>query len=392
MRFRIPIGRLLGVRLFVDPGLLIAFALVSVSLAMGVLPLWHPDWSAPLLWGVALGGALLFFGSVLLHEMSHALVAKAYGLPVESITLFLFGGMANIEREPDTPGSELLIAIVGPITSIAIGVGCLVAAGAIATAQGLTNGDAFTMAAKMGPVLTLLAWLGPVNLILGVFNMVPGFPLDGGRVLRAIVWWGTGNLDRATQVASLAGQLFGFTLIGIGVAMALGAYIPFFGTGIVGGLWLVMIGWFLNKAALSARQRQVLTRVLGSVPIARLMRPPVATVDPGTTLDAFVEGYLLRHDQRSFPVVAGGRLVGLVSVDDVRRVRQDEWERSRVGDVMKPVDTLETLSPDADGSVALDALGRPDVDEVPIVDDGRLVGTVRRRDLVRWLEVYGEPA
>lgn len=392
MRFRMPIGRLLGVRLFVDPGLLIIFALVTVSLAMGVLPLWHPSWSGLLVWGVAFAGALLFFTSVLLHEMSHALVAKAYGLPVESITLFLFGGMANIEKEPETPASELLIAVVGPITSLAIGIGCLLGAGAIASAQGLVNGDAATLASKMGPLLTLLAWLGPVNLILGIFNLVPGFPLDGGRVLRAIVWHVTGNLDRATRVASLGGQLFGFTLIMIGVAMGLGAQIPFFGTGLIGGLWLVMIGWFVNKAALTARQRQVLTRVLGAVPIARLMRPPVATVDPGTTLDAFVEGYLLRHDQRTFPVVTGGRLVGLVGVDDVRRVRQDEWERSRVGDVMKPVADLQTLPPDADGSVALDALGRPDVDELPIVEEGRLVGMVRRRDLVRWLEVYGEPA
>ncbi len=385
------LGRLFGVRIDLDWSLFIIIWLVTVSLAAGTFPAWHPDWSPGLRWGVALVAALLFFGSVLLHELSHALVGRAFGMNIHNITLFIFGGVANLEREPETPRAEFLMAIVGPLVSIGLGVLFMLIGAWLAEGPAADPTDPTGLMRGLGPGATLLFWLGPINLLVGVFNLLPGFPLDGGRVLRAFLWRVTGDLERATLWAARAGQLLGMLLVFTGIAMAFGADIPFFGTGIVTGVWLGFIGWFLASAAAASYRQLVASHLLAGIPVRRLMRPDVDAVTPGLPLVRFVDEHLMRSDQRAFPVLESGHLVGLVCLEDVRKVPRTAWQDAQVGDVMTPGAALAVVTPDEPIDEAMRALGRRDVEQLPVVSDGRLVGVLRRRDIFRWLELQTPP-
>jgi len=233
------LGKLFGVQVTLDLSLLLVFGLVLLNLGGGLLPAWHPAWSPELRWAVALAAALLFFASILLHELSHALVGRALGTRVSGITLFMFGGMAQLEREPERAAAEFWMAIVGPATSIALGV--------VATLLGTWLGGREVAALTehpqaalqaFGPLATLLVWLGPLNIVLGLFNLLPGFPLDGGRALRALLWWLTGDLRRATRYATFLGLALGWSLTALGLFTAFGFHVLFFGRGFVQGLWL----------------------------------------------------------------------------------------------------------------------------------------------------------
>jgi Zn-dependent protease len=384
------LGSVFGVPIHVDWSLLIIFLLIAVNLALGLFPAWHPEWSPVLSWSVALAAAVLFFASVLAHELSHAVVARSRGIPVSSITLFIFGGLAHIEDEPRSPKDEFLMAAVGPVVSIAIGLLALLGAWALA-------GDALaqldpeapsTMAPVMrsvGPLATLLLWLGPINVMLGLFNLVPGFPLDGGRVARSIVWWATGDLVKATRWAAGAGQVFAWVLMGIGAVELLTG-------GAVGGVWLLLIGWFLNNAARQSYAQVIMRRALDDVPVSRIMYTRVGTLPPELSVEAFVRDHLLATDtdQACWPVVTDeGRLLGLVSMDDVRRVSQERWPVTAVTEIMTPADELDAVSPHADAEQALRLLSRSDVEQLPVLEGGRVLGFVRRRDLVRWMSLQG---
>ncbi|HEX3597393.1 MAG TPA: site-2 protease family protein, partial [Polyangiaceae bacterium] len=244
------LGRVFGVEIRLDFTLIIVFFLVATNFGEGTLPRWHPDWSPGLVWAVALGAAVLFFTSVLLHELSHALVAKSQGIPVRGITLFMLGGVAQIERDPSTPGREFAMAVVGPLMSLLIGVLCTAIGGASLSMGAASFAEHPTEALQqVGPLGTLLIWLGPLNLVLGVFNLIPGFPLDGGRVLRSILWAITGDKLRATTWAALVGRAFGWVLVATGVLMAFGTVLPVVGGGFVQGVWFVLLGWYLGSAA-----------------------------------------------------------------------------------------------------------------------------------------------
>ena len=323
------IGRIFGINIHVDWSWVLIFLLVTWSLAAGLFPAWHPDWSAALRWGLAVVASLLFFASILLHELSHSLVAKARGLPVRRITLFLFGGVSNIEREPPTPKTEFLMAVVGPITSILLGLIFLALAAFSAATSGITAQEPEAVARQLGPVTTLLAWLGPINILLGLFNLIPGFPLDGGRILRAALWSATKDLRKATAWAAGVGRLTGWMFIAAGVAMALGAQLPFFGTGLISGLWLIFIGWFLNSAAVNSYQQTVVRDLLEDVPVFRLMRLNVPTVAPTLTVSHLVYDYVMGADERAFPVMEGDRLVGMVCLEDIRKVPREVGPRDR---------------------------------------------------------------
>ena len=243
------LGRLSGIELRVDWSLLFIFGLIAIDLGAGVFPRWHPDWGAGLCWAVALAAATAFFASVLAHELAHALMARRHGIAVPRITLFLFGGVAELAEEPRTPRAELLIAVVGPLMSLLVGGAALLGAGLLASPDlpsgSMSTVESVAVVEQLGPITTLLFWLGPVNIVLAVFNMIPGFPLDGGRVLRAILWWITGNATKSTRWAARSGQVVAVLMMGLGVVLALAG-------DFAQGMWLVLLGWFLHRAAASS--------------------------------------------------------------------------------------------------------------------------------------------
>ena len=384
------LGSIAGIAIHVDWSLAIVFFLVTSGLAMGLFPAWHPEWSAPLAWGTALAAAVLFFGSVLAHELSHALVGRRQGVTIRRITLFVFGGLAHLEREPQGWRAELVMAIAGPITSLVIGIAALAAAGALVGPVELDPAHPERLFARLGVLATLLVWIGQVNVILALFNLVPGFPLDGGRVLRAILWGATGDLRRATRWASAAGRGFAWMLIAAGIAMAAGVTLPVLGVGLVNGLWVMLIGWFLNNAALTSYRQVLLREALEHVPVSRLMLRTLDSVAPDLPVAELVEGHLMRSDQRAFPVVADDRLLGVVSLADVRRLARDAWPATRVGDIMTPAAKLVSVNPRDDALEVLSLLGAKGVNQLPVIEAGALQGFVRREDVLKWLALYGD--
>jgi len=385
------LGTLFGVRIHVDYSLFVIAALVTMNLGGAVFPAWHPDWSTPLRWIVAALAAVLFFASVLAHELAHALVGRRVGVPMSGITLFMFGGMAHMEREPERPRAEFLMAAVGPLTSVLIGVVSAVAGAALAGEQFTRAGSEMGAARVAGPLATLLLWLGPVNIFLGLFNLVPGFPLDGGRMLRALVWWITGDYRKATSVATFAGQAVAMVLIACGLAMTFGIRVPGLGSGPAQGLWLVLIGWFLNTAARTSQRQTVVLSALEGVSIDRLMQRGLDAVDASTPLSELVFKRLLPSRQRCYPVVRGDQLEGLVCAQDVRKVPEISWEATPLSAVMTPIASLGALGLHDSGAEALRKLGQHAVDQLPVYDDdGRLAGLIHREDLMRYLALSAD--
>lgn len=384
------LAKIFGINIYVDWSWIFIFLLVVWNLAIGVFPSLHPTWSTALIWGTAIVAAILFFASVLAHELAHSVVAKARGLPVNRITLFLFGGVSNIEREPTSALTEFLMAIVGPLTSLILGIIFLFLAGVGFFTSGGFFGAPFSLLSRLGPVSTLLLWLGPINIILAIFNMVPGFPLDGGRVLRSIFWAVTGNLRRATHWAAIIGQIIAWGFIIIGISMVFGVNVPFFGTGLIGGIWLAFIGWFLNNAASQSYRQVVLEDMLEGVPVSTLMRPNAVSVPPNIPISELVYNYIMNSDERAFPVLDGDRLVGMVSLGDVRKIPRSEWDTTTISHIMTPEEKLTVATPREDVSQALNDIATRDVRQVPVVQEGRLVGILRRADIMKWLQLHTE--
>jgi Zn-dependent protease/CBS domain-containing protein len=380
------LGRIAGVDVHVDWSLLVVFLLITFNLGVGLLPATHPHWSDTLRWTVAVLAALLFFASVLAHELAHAIVGRRQGVPVEGITLFIFGGVARLKGEPPTARAELVMTIVGPLTSLVIGVFATLAGSFMLgdEAVALTPEAAFRTA---GPLPTLLLWLGPINIILGLFNLVPGFPLDGGRVLRAILWKATDNLEMATRWATQITRIIAGLFVATGVMMIFGVSVPFFGTGPLSGLWLILIGWFMSSAARMSYQQVLVRTVLSDVPVAQLMRPDVPVVPPDLTVDEFVDDYLMATDQRSFPVIDDGKFVGVVTLTDVRKLRRADWPSRTVASIMTPVDISRVLAPDENAAEASRRMLEADIDQLPVVENGHLRGVVRRTDVLKWFEL-----
>jgi Zn-dependent protease/CBS domain-containing protein len=385
------LGRVFGIELRIDWSWVFIFVLLTWNL-VALFSRWHPDWTPLGAFVVAAVAALAFFACILLHELAHSLVGMRYGMRVRSITLFLFGGVSNIEREPPSAKAEFWMAIVGPIVSIVLGMGFTLLASLVTTIPAGDPGAAWNALAALGPVATLLAWLGPVNVAIGLFNLVPGFPLDGGRVFRAIVWKLTGDLRTATLWASASGRLIGWLLIACGIAMSFGAYVPVFGTGFAGGIWLAFIGWFLHGAALQATTRLALDDALAGMMVGQLMRRegPVAT--PELSVADLVQEHLIPSDERALPVVEDGELLGLVSVTDIRKVPPHLWATTSVRAIMRPVETLSVATPEDPLAKAFAQLAERDVDQLPVVANGKLVGMLRRQDIARWLELAWKPS
>jgi Zn-dependent protease/CBS domain-containing protein len=368
-----------------DWSLLIVFALIAMALAGGLLPRWHPDWGQAKVLATAIAAAVLFLASILFHELAHAVVGRSLGVEIRRITLFVFGGMAHMEGEPRTWRAELGMAIAGPLASLGLGLLFLILAQVIAGPIALDPEDPARSLAQVGPVATLLLWLGPVNIILGLFNLVPGFPLDGGRVLRAVLWGLTGDLTRSTLLAATVGQAFSWVLIGLGFAMMLGLRVPIFGSGALGGLWLALIGWFLGNAARQSWQGRLIEDRLGSLPVSRVMHHDYLEVEPDLSVLELVDQGFLALSHRAYPVVAQGELRGLVSLEDVRRLGRDRWAATRVVDIMTPLVRLYAVGPMDSASRALKLLAEQGVNQLPVVERGRILGLVTREDILKWM-------
>lgn len=378
--------RLSGIEIRLDISVLIIFALIVFSLGNGVLPQWHPDWSSSVVWSTAVVSGVLFFISLLAHELSHAAMSIRYGIPVPRITLFLFGGMAEPEREPDRPKVEFLVAIVGPLMSFLIAVVCINLAFWLVSDSGalesLNAGNMEAMSA-FGPVATSLLWLGMINMIIAIFNMIPGFPMDGGRVFRAAIWAATGDLLKATRWASNVGRYFGWTL------MFLGIYSLLSGQGL-GGLWWVLIGWFISGLAAMSYRQQVLDGEIGDRKVADLMRTHFETVQADVALPEFVEEYLLRSTQEVWPVVDGDELIGVVSLARVTDVPAGQRAGKTVRDITVPARTMASLDADESARQALRGLGQGSDEALPVMRSGQVVGLLRHSDVVKWMSLAGQ--
>jgi Zn-dependent protease/CBS domain-containing protein len=362
------VGRLAGIDLAIHPSWLVIAFLVTYSLAEFQFPAQFPGWGSTAYWVVAVATALLFFASVLAHEFSHALVARRFGLKVEGITLFIFGGATSIDEDSRTPREEAWIALAGPVTSLLIG--------AVLLGVDLLVGQP--------QVAALLGWLGFINVLLGLFNLIPGFPMDGGRVLRAILWRVRGDRLVATRNAALVGRAFAYLLIGLGVFMALRP-----GGSIFSGLWLALIGWFLSNAAEATVAQAGVERSLRGVRVRDAMDDSPPSVSPNEPIAELVQERMLRGEDRSFLVRHDdGGLAGMVTLGDVRRLPRDDWPAARVTDIMTRYADLATIGPDAPLVDALRLIQEKEIGQLPVVEgDGRSpIGIVTRRGILRLIE------
>lgn len=353
--------------------LIIAF-LITVSLSAHFRYV-NPGWSAAVIWASSIVTGLLFFVGLFAHELAHAFVAKARGLPIRRITLFLLGGMAQIEREASDAATEFWMAISGPIASVVFGFICL------ALAHGIFGWQLWTI--PHTPGAAILAWLGYINFVLAAFNMIPGFPMDGGRVLRAIAWWITKRADTATRFAATVGQIVGWLFIAYGV------FRIFTGAGF-GGIWLAIIGWFLIQAAAGTLFRTQAESALHDLRVADVMSRDCGQVNPDLDIQSFVDDYLLRSGQRCYTVTQNGYLLGLITPHEIRGLPRERWRQTRVRDAMRPLERLYSVGPDTPLMEALDRMSRQDINQLPVVSGGNLLGVLSRAHILEVLRTRSE--
>jgi Zn-dependent protease/CBS domain-containing protein len=368
------IGRIAGIRIGVNWSVLVIFALIAWGLAAARFPTSYPQYGTLAHVIAALVTAVVFFLSLLAHEISHALVARRNGLNVEDITLWLFGGVARLSGEARNPGAELRIAGVGPLVSMVLGVAFLLVA-VLVMASGY-----------QGLALAALAWLGGINLVLAVFNVIPAAPLDGGRLLRSVIWWRTGDRLKATLWASRAGQVFGWILIAIGL-------VTFLDTGDFGGLWLVLIGWFLVGAATVESQQATARGQLAALTVRHLMTPNPVTASASMTVDELLGSEAIRHRHSTFPLTDdGGPPVGLVTFTQIRRVPPETRATTRLRDIACPMQQVAQVRPDQRAADLLPRLSECAEGRALVVADGELVGIVSPSDInraLRWMGLRG---
>jgi Zn-dependent protease len=374
LRGTVTLGRIFGIQIGLHVSWFIIAALLTLSLA-GHLYSVNAEWAPALVWSSAAAAAAAFFAALVLHELSHAMVARARGVAVPAITLFAFGGIAHMSRDTADARTEFWMGLAGPITSALIGTAAL----GLASTLGWTS-----VATPWTPGMVMLVWFGFINLTLAAFNMIPGFPLDGGRVLRAIVWWWSGNQGRATRIAAAIGQAvaIGFIMLG---------FLSFAFGGRFGGLWLAFIGLFLWDAArVSALETAVSERLRG-VRVGDVMSHDCATIERSTPVSNVAEE-VFRTGRRCFFVVDDGRVSGMVTPQELRAIPRDQWNATPAVNAMQPLERLHQINADAPVTQALDAIGREDVNQLPVLEHGRLRGIVSRDHILRLLSARAELA
>ena len=369
MRSQINLGSIFGIKI----GLHYSWFLIALLIVLSLSSQFHarnPGWGDGVILTMAVATAILFFVSLLLHELAHSLVASSNKLPVREITLFALGGVSQIEKNPVSAKVEFWMAFVGPLTSAIIGAICL----ALARLIGDSASDPWT---------AMLLWLGYINLVLAGFNLIPGYPLDGGRVLRALIWWKTGDADRSTQLAAKVGQVVAFAFIALGV-------FRFFGGAGIGGLWLAFIGWFLLQAARESYVQVGLTHALKGVRVSDVMTRDCPTVEGWLNIQNFVEQELLRTGRRCFIVVDKGEITGLVTPHEVKQIERPRWPFVTLHDIMRPLDDLRSVTPDTPLASALECMSRYDLNQLPVVANKHLEGVLSRAQILSYLQTQSE--
>ena len=365
------VARIAGIGIEIHPSWLLILALVSYTLADGWFPQQYEHWSTAAYWSVGIAAAILLFVTVLVHELAHAFVAIRRGLPVPRITLFIFGGVSHMARQPRTAGEEFQIAAAGPATSVVISV--------------LTGAAAWLLGGANEKADGILWYLASVNLLLGLFNIVPGFPLDGGRVLRSIVWKRTSSFRQATRVAGGVGELVGYGLMMLGIFFLLSGFV-------FDGVWFLFIGWFLLGAARGETQNMQLEAILARVTAGDVMHTDLPTVRPGDSIQRVVDDHMIGRGERALVVANDGAVLGLVDVHNVHHAPRDSWAHTPVQAVMTPREKVVTVTV---GTKALDVLMllvEKGLEQVPVLDEGRMVGLITRRELVDRVRLAEELA
>ena len=369
MKAHIKLGRILGIEVGLHLSWFIIAFLITMSLA-SQFQIVNPAWSESVVWATAITTGLLFFVTIILHELSHAMVARTRNLPVKSITLFALGGVAQIEKEAGEPSTEFWMGIAGPITSALIGLICLMLAWALGWSP---------LEVPETPLLAMLMWLGYINFSLAIFNLIPGFPLDGGRVLRGIIWWITDDGIRATRIATRVGQVIAFAFIVLGVVRF------FMGAGF-DGLWVAFIGWFLLEAAGASRAQVEINERLKGVNAGDVVERDCLVVDGHDNLQNFVNNYLLRTGTQCFLVRDGHGIEGIITPNEVIGTDRTRWAQTTVEEAMRPLERLPAVDPETPISEALEIMDRENANELPVAKNGRIEGFLTRSGVMRLLQ------
>jgi Zn-dependent protease/predicted transcriptional regulator len=365
---KITLFSLFGFKVSVDLSWIIIAVLVTWSLAEGVFPRYLQGLSVGTYWWMGAVGAAGLFASIVVHELFHSLVARRFGLPMKGITLFLFGGVAEMEDEPPSAKSEFFMSIAGPITSIVVGLIFL-------SAYWLGNTAGWSK-----PAIGIVFYLGAINLILAVFNLVPAFPLDGGRVLRSALWYWKGSLRWATRVASQIGGAFGIILIVLGV-------IYFIRGAFLGGVWWALIGLFIRRASQMSYQRVLIRKALEGETVERFMKRDPVTVSPDISINDLVEDYVYKHHFKMYPVTKDGDLLGCITTKEIKDIPRDKWKETRVSDVAQGCLPENSIRPDTDATKALSLMGMSGRTRLMVTDGTHLLGLITLKDLLRFLTV-----
>jgi Zn-dependent protease len=375
MRPSIRLFRVFGIDIGIHYSWFIIALLIVFSLS-GYFHMVNPGWSVGLTWLLALTTALFFFASILIHELAHAAVANARGMPVKSITLFALGGVANVDRESVDAKSEFLVAIAGPVTSFAIGLFFM----GVARIVGWRSDTSATPS----PVSESLVWLGYINVLLALFNLIPGYPLDGGRILRSIIWSFNRNLARATRITVAVGRVVAFAFIVFGV-------FSFFYSGAFGGLWLAFIGWFLSDAAAASQANLRVSDALAHVQVGDVMSRNSPTIDGNVNLRTFAEEYLLKSGRPYFVVSQNDREIGFITVSELKRLDRARWPFTTVADAAVGFDALPSVAPATPLTEALDLMVKRNINQLPVFSsDGAFVGVISRSEVVQFVQTHAE--
>ena len=368
MKSSLRLFRIAGIDIGIHYTWILIFVLLSWSLAQGFFPRLYPGWDTVTYWITGLVAALLLFGSVLVHELAHSLVAQARGMTVSSITLFIFGGVSKLEDEPEKPKVEFVISIVGPLSSLAL--------------AGIFWGLLQIVGDQQSPLAATFNYLALINALLAGFNLLPGFPLDGGRILRAILWNRTGNLVKATNIAATVGRFMGWGLIGFGLFQV-------FAGNFIGGIWFAFIGWFLSSSADASRREVTLREQLSGVQVKEVMTTNAMLINPDTTVAELVSNVFRKQHGRAVPVCENDQVVGIVTVTDVKELPQEKWEEMAVKEIMTS-EPLYSVTPDDDLNTALRFITKHNINQVLVLRSNKCAGLVSRSDILTYLQMTQE--